>query len=528
MKKEIVVVGSGASGVHFALTLLKKGRKVTMLDVGHRPPQLLNPDQTVPELKSSLPDPAEHFLGDEFQAVVLPGAENYYAQPPSKDYVFDSGGAPEPKREGFEPLLSFAQGGLAQAWTGGSYPFNEDELAEFPFGFDEISPFYDEVGRRIGVVGDPEDDLAAFTPVHDGLLPPLDLDEHSAKLTADYARQRLDLNEQMRWFLGRSRVAVLSRDHGGRKACGYLGRCMWGCPTGSFYTPSITLAECREFENFDYRPGLRVSHFETDSSGAISKVVAGEEVIETETLVLAAGALTSSQIYLESWRRAADETIRLPGLLDNRQLFIPFVNLKMLGRRYDPKTYQYHQLAFAFSDPDPRNYIHGQITSLTTAMVHPVIQNLPVDLRAGTKIFKNLHAALGLANAMIADTRRRSCYATQDDDGRLVLHYEPPPNEEFRIRDTLEKVQAALGKLGCVAPASMTQIRPMGGSVHYAGTLPMFEDSSDPHTTTRECESRAFKNLFIVDGATFPFLPAKQYTFTLMANAARVASEVFG
>ncbi|MFT5465586.1 MAG: choline dehydrogenase-like flavoprotein [Verrucomicrobiales bacterium] len=527
MKEDVVVVGSGASGVHFALTLLKKGRKVTMLDVGHRPPEPLNPDQTIPELKSSLPDPAGYFLGDEFQSVVFPGAENYYAQPPSKDYVFETAGAPQPKREGFEPLLSYAQGGLGQAWTGGSYPFNEEELAEFPFGFEEIRPFYDEVGRRIGVVGDPNDDLAAFTPTHDGLMPALDLDEHGKKLSAEYARQRRDLNEQLLWYLGRSRVAVLSRDFRGRKACSYLGRCMWGCPTGAFYTPSLTLAECQEFENFTYRPGLRVSHFEVDSSGAVSGVVAGDEVIEAEKVVLATGALTTSHLYLESWRRAADEVIQLPGLLDNRQLFIPFLNLRMLGKRYDPKSYQYHQLAFAFRDPDPRNYVHGQITSLTTAMVHPVIQNLPVDLRAGTKVFKNLHAALGLANAMLADYRRPDCYATLDETGRLVLHYETAPNEDFQIRDTLERMQAALGKIGCVAPPNMTQIRPIGGSVHYAGTLPMIAESDDPHTTTTQCESRAFKNLFVVDGATFPFLPAKQYTFTLMANAVRVASEAF-
>ena len=526
MSEEVVVVGSGASGAHFALTLLKQGRKVTMLDVGVRPPEPVNPDQTVPELKSNLDDPTNYFLGDDFQAVVFPGAEDYYSQPPPKDYVFESSGASEPKRDGFSPLLSYAQGGLAQAWTGGSYPFNDDELAEFPFSFEDIRPFYDEVGRRIGVVGDPDDDLAAFTPIHDGLMPPLDLDEHGRRLMKSYTDQRLDLNEQLLWRLGRSRVAVLSRDQGDRKACSYLGRCMWGCPTEAFYTPSITLNECLRYENFTYRPGHRVSHFNVDSSGAVTSVVAGDEEIPVQKLVLAAGALTSSHIYLESWRRASGEIARLPGLMDNRQLFIPFVNLRMLGKRYDPKSYQYHQLAFAFGDPDPRKYIHGQITTLTTAMVHPVIQNLPVDLKAATTVFRNLHAALGLANAMHADWRRDDCYATLEDD-RLLLHYEAPPNEDFHIRYTMERMQQALLKLGCVAPPNMTQVRPMGGSVHYAGTLPMSENSADPHTTTAQCESRAFKNLFVVDGATFPFLPAKQYTFTLMANAVRVANEAF-
>jgi choline dehydrogenase-like flavoprotein len=62
----------------------------------------------------------------------------------------------------------------------------------------------------------------------------------------------------------------------------------------------------------------------------------------------------------------------------------------------------------------------------------------------------------------------------------------------------------------------------MGASVHYAGTIPMAKESA-PFTTTEYCQSRDFENLFIVDGSTFPFLPAKNITFTLMANAIRVA-----
>jgi hypothetical protein len=33
--------------------------------------------------------------------------------------------------------------------------------------------------------------------------------------------------------------------------------------------------------------------------------------------------------------------------------------------------------------------------------------------------------------------------------------------------------------------------------------------------------------LYFVDGTTFPALPAKNITFTLMANATRIAEEAF-
>jgi len=72
----------------------------------------------------------------------------------------------------------------------------------------------------------------------------------------------------------------------------------------------------------------------------------------------------------------------------------------------------------------------------------------------------------------------------------------------------------------------MTHVRPMGASVHYCGLLPMSE-SPEPWTTSALGQSHDFDNLFFVDGTTFPFLPAKNLTFSLMANACRIADRAF-
>jgi choline dehydrogenase-like flavoprotein len=72
----------------------------------------------------------------------------------------------------------------------------------------------------------------------------------------------------------------------------------------------------------------------------------------------------------------------------------------------------------------------------------------------------------------------------------------------------------------------MLHIRPMGASVHYAGTIPMTTDKA-PRTTSPHGRSNDFDNLYFVDGTSFPFLPAKNLTFTLMANAVRVAENEF-
>jgi choline dehydrogenase-like flavoprotein len=535
--KKVTVVGSGASGVHFALTLLRKGYEVVMLDVGFRGRPAINPDDSLATLKHSLPDPHDYFLGEQFESVIFPGRQGeYYGFPPSKDFVFTQPQASPSRSSGFAPLLSFARGGLAEAWTGGSYPFNDGELESFPLQYADLQPYYAEVAQRIGISGS-TDDLTRFFPVPRELQEPLRLDAHSDLLLARYQAKRRYLNNQLGCYLGRSRLAVLSQPQGDRRACSYLGRCLWGCPRQALYTPSMTLQECLAYPNFHYRPSTYVSHFEFDANRRIHRVVcqtveSGESFsLPVEVLVLAAGTLMTAKIFLTSFWQATGRAPRLPGLMDNRQIMMPFINLALLGKRYDPESYQYHQLSMGLEAAQPHEYVHCQITTLKTALVHPIIQGLPLDLRTSLALFRSLHAALGLVNVNLHDTRRENNQvalepAPESGRPRLVIQYSPPPSERQLIQRTLARVRRVLWALGCVVPPGMTHIRPMGASVHYAGTIPMSLVAKSL-TASAQCRSHDFDNLYFVDGTTFPFLPAKNLTYTLMANATRVAAEAF-
>ena len=534
--KSVLIVGSGPSGVHFALSVLRKGYDVTMVDVGYPKPAAIEPAMSFRTLKDHLDDPADYFLGARFQGVVLPHpGREYYGLPPSKDYVLRVPAGAEHAAHGFSPFFGYARGGVAEVWTGGCYPFNDAELAEFPFGYGELGPCYGEVARRIGICGG-EDDLARFFPLHENLLEPLELDSHSALLLARYEEKKSAFHEELRCYLGRTRVAVLSREQGGRNKCTYLGRCLWGCPTAAFYTPSLTLAECLAFPNFHYVSGLRASHFRLDSRRRATHLVAfpaeggTPSEFPVETLVLAAGALSSSRIYLESLYRHTGEAPELQGLMDNRQILVPFVNLRLIGQTHKPESYQYHQVGMGIEVGAPREYVHAQVTTLKTGMLHPIMQSLPCDLRTAAFLVRNLHASLGIVNINLHDTRRRGNRLTLDVSQpgatRLVMDYAPAAGEDAVIARALSTVRRALGKLGCLVPPGMSHVRPMGSSVHYAGTLPMSRSRGE-HTVSETCQSHEVENLFLVDGATYPFLPAKNITFTLMANAVRVAEAAF-
>jgi choline dehydrogenase-like flavoprotein len=485
-------------------------------------------------LKERLDDPLAYFLGERSEYVVYPAPNaKPYGFPPGKAYVFRHPEAWGLRPHGFDPLVSFARGGLAEAWTGGSYELRDADLAEFPFAAADLQPHYATVARRIGITGE-RDDLERFSPFTAGYDTPLPIDVHSARLLDAYARRRRDVNT-LGVYLGRSRVAVLSRDRGERGACTRLGRCLVGCPREALYAPSYTLRELLRSPRFTYVPRVFVERVQLDGNGRALGVLgrhieSREEIaIPGDRIVLAAGALATTRLYLATLHFATGKAPELPGLMDNRHVSMPFVSPAMVGRDVDLHDYQFHHVALGIRRAGAAD-VHGQITALKGAQVHPIVATLPFDLRTSLGVFRRVRAALGVVNFWLADTRRSgNVAALETTDGgrlRLRLHYGGDDADRDATAQAIDTVRRALRMLGARAPAAQTSILPRGSSVHYAGTIPMTASEGE-HTCRADGSVRGMENLVIADGASFPSLPAKNLTFSLMANAVRVAERAF-
>ena len=324
--------------------------------------------------------------------------------------------------------------------------------------------------------------------------------------------------------MGRSRIATLSverQESEGRGRCCYSGRCLWGCPNGALYVPSLTLDRLLAHTDFEYLPGRRVQHFEADDSGWVRRVVwldqqTGERGSEeVEILVLAAGALPSTGILLESVFQGSGERLKLGGLMDNRQVLVPFLSPGMLGRDFNADSYQYNLLAMGLEGEHPADYVHCLMTTLKSTLIHPVALSPAARHETALWVVRKAHAALGLVNVNFADRRREESFVSVEPGpegvgSRLRVEYQAPADEPRRIKAALKRLKRALLALGAIVPPGMVRIRPMGASVHYAGTVPMTESSqAGPWTTDADCRSRAFGNLFLADGATYPFLPPR-------------------
>src|SRR5262249_12989614 len=149
----------------------------------------------------------------------------------------------------------------------------------------------------------------------------------------------------------------------------------------------------------------------------------------------------------------------------------------MLGRPVETHSYQFHHIALGIRRARPEEYVHGQVTTVKAASVHPVIQNLPLDLRSSLAIFRMTHAALGVANVWLHDRRNPRNVVTiqprRDGEGtNLVIRYAAADDGD-RVAETMRTVKRALRRLGCIVPPGMAKVLPNGASIHYAGTVPM-------------------------------------------------------
>ncbi len=527
----VVVIGGGVSGAHAALTLLERNRLVELWDVGREEDPFPPAGIAFHELKAQLSDPIDYFLGADLSAIVAPGRGELLRYPPSRSFL---AGREDPlwgfDCDGFEPFLSFHRGGLANGWGANALVFDDDDLADWPIGQQDLVADYRTVCRRIPVAGPARDELSPYLPALDASQAPLRLTGADRRLLGSYARAKTALNRHG-LHMGRARMAVIT-DSARRDGCDYCERCLWGCPRHAIYNPARnTLPQCQAHASFDYRPGRLVlsltSRGEQITGIRYLDLATGRvQQAPCEAVFLAAGALGSGGIFLRTLQTAEpDIPPRTEGLLDTRVAKVLFVLLGNLGAAREPRAFQFNRLILGLlareQDTWPR-YLHGEILPLPALLYHPLIEWLPFDTRLSKRLFFALRSTLATISLFFPDKPDPANHMSLVHKGGAWPELRLSGRESAAQRALIDASVARLGKLlwrlTCV-PAGRV-LSPLGAGIHYAGTIPM---GKGPRRCDTQGRSNRFRNLWIADGAAFPSLPSKSVTLSLAAHATRVA-----
>jgi len=513
---DIIVIGSGPAGVSVAFPLVEAGLRILMVD-GGKQASVLSPETDFISARTNDTEQWKWMVGEHFHALRNHNAVSPKLRAPSHAYVFDEF---ETRNQiigkNFITVGSLATGGLSNAWGCGVARFSTKEMSDFPFPAAELNASYATISKRIGISGRVDDDLSDYFGLDEYAQPPLPMDVLHTYLSQRYLKHRTRLNSQG-FKLGRSRVAVLSKEMSGRQACNLSGNCLWGCRRHSMYSSKDELPTLRQRENFHELSGFVVdalTHHEDHWAVEGLATTGGERhSITASKVILAAGTLATTRIVLKT----LNYRYPVPLLSCPTAAFLLWLP-RLLGasRR---SGFGLGQLSFSLGLQDNVTAF-GSTFATTSIPLSEFVRHLSLRRRYGIDLLKGLLSSCVVGNIFLPGHLTTSVAELQSDN---VLCVAGNYNNTVMpmMNEVTQKLRKAYWSLGAVLlPGSFTTGSP-GGDIHYAGTLPM-RRSPSLGETSKYGEVRGLKGVFVVDGACLPTLLEKSHTLTIMANADRV------
>lgn len=514
---DVIIVGSGAAGTFSAYSL--RGLKPLVLDVGHKP--------TAESISGNLYDLKNkeslfhNIIGPRFETLndIEFRKLTPKAKAPLMRYVIQKPEcSPKILSEEFYPTVSYAEGGLANIWGAQVYRFNNEDLKGYPITSEELSPFYDELTKHIGISGS-DDDLAQFLGDTSGMLPAV----KPGKIGVEILRR---VQRKASWFqkngvyVGLPRLAVLSRDYGDREKCAYDNLEFLQSRNSAIYSPAFTLCDLINNREVEYLSGRLVERYQEDDDGVT--VTARniqdncQEQFRGKKLILCLGAFNTARLVLFSNYDFATE---LP-VVENPFSLLPFISLTRIGMPIDKESYS-SQLCFVYSGTLSEELVIGMIYGIEGIPRSDMLFEFPFSISGCLAAAKYILPAMAVMQVYHHSDPQKNNVMKINPDGSIMIKFKPA---EYRsVEEHLLKV---FRRIGYLSASFLIQASEPGLSNHYAGPLPMRAKPKQPYETDRNGLLFGSQHVYIGDSASFPRLPAKNLTFTIMANALRVAQNI--
>jgi hypothetical protein len=382
------------------------------------------------------------------------------------------------------------------------------------------------IANRIGISGAKDDGAPYCLRDLQNFQPATELEVNLSNIYNTYLRKKARLNRQG-IFAGRPALAVLTRPRPGRQPIQYKDMDFWSDNDGSAYRSWMTIEVLQKANNFSYHDRCLALRFREEADGVCVHVLRTdtreEQVFHAKNLVLASGVLGTARIVMRSF----DYRIETLPFITNPYCYIPCLQWRMLGRETQELKGSFGQLVL-FLDENRSNYDVGMtaLFSYRSLLLFKLIKEAPLNFCDGRIIMQYLQSAFtiagihhpekGSASKFIRMQRAPGSVTGDRLTGQYLLSDEEKEVNAGRER----KVRSTLRTLGC-QPLRTLHV-PHGGSIHYAGTLP-FNEAGKPFTVNGRGLLAGTRRVYVADGSGFRYLPAKGLTFTLMANAHRVA-----
>lgn len=546
---DVCVVGSGAGGGPVAFSLAQRGYSVVVLEKG---PFYTERHFSKDEISVCRRRGYKPSLHDEPHVVVVPDGKGGLSSLPTHESAWNFwngncvGGATN-FMSGFFHRLKPIDFRLKSELG----PIEGGNVADWPITYEELEPWYTLVEREVGVSGRVIDHpWADQRSVDDFPYPPTA--EHPLATWLDDTCTSMGLHP---FPVPRAILSVPAHD---RSSCAYSGYCgSYGCATGAKGSSrAALLGRAASTGHCHVIPHAKVSRLATDARGRITHVEYhddGEALhrIDARIYVVACQAIESARLLLLSQGPAhPDGLANKSGLVGKNLLFtaagsatgdLPFA--RFVGREEElrsplPFINRALQDFYVVDDggqqrkggtldflPVHRNPIKAALAEASGG--EALLWGQPLKRRLERYFREEAHVEV---EAFLDWVPHDECHVRLDDTvkdrfGLPVARVRPTkhPHNAAMARLVVEEGKKVLERLGCERIRS----RATGGpATNLVGGTCRFGDDPARSVLDRDCRAHDVDNLFVTDGSFMPTGGSVPFTWTIYANAFRVADRI--
>jgi choline dehydrogenase-like flavoprotein len=426
--------------------------------------------------------------------------------------------------DGVGVRASFAKGGLSTVWGAAMLPYVQSDIANWPISLSELNQHYAAVADFTGL-SVKSDGLENLFPLFQNNPAALNLSSQAKILSDRLEKNRAVLSDAGIRF-GQARVAVKVARPPHTAGCVYCGLCMYGCPYGFIYNSETTLEQLQARPGFTYRPGVIVTALR-ETSGSIE--IEGyhrhnREPFRTEArrAYLAAGTVPSTQILLRSLSLYHQPV----AMKDSQYFLVPLALTKSAGDVTREALHTLSQLFVEISDPkiSPRT-VHLQVYSYSDLIGQAIRGSFGPLAKMLEPLARGLERRLLIVQGFLHsdDSAQIATTLTKGAHGeRLKLQSRVAPHSKKVISEVIRKLFRHGRQFGAYPIRPMLQIAEPGRGIHSGGAFPMSAQPGPLETDTLG-RPRGWQRLHTVDATVLPSIPATTITFSVMANAHRIA-----
>ncbi len=521
------VIGSGLAGVACARALLDSGAEVLMIDAGAECEDgkievvnrlaALEPARWSPEDLSAIQSDYLHARNRQAFKPVY-GSEFPYAK-----YELTA-----MEQRGTKCLISHAKGGLSNVWGAAVLPAPAADFADWPFARKELERSYAEVGQMLDIAAE-SDDLEEFFPLYAPTQPSAPSSRQAQAFLSQWRANRERLKSSGIVF-GNSRLALKISAGNSNRRCRLTGLCLSGCPYSAIYNSRHTLEDLQKNPNFRYEPGWIAEEIKENGEAAFvqcrpMKTGGSSARFEARRVFAACGALGTAKLILASTHPAAKLTLR----------YQPYFLLPVLAfspsRGVDKE--ELHTLAQGFMEiTDPgisSRLVHLQFytyNSFIKDKVREILRLVPgaIAERVGPALWERLLVVQGYLNSQEGGTIALTAEKSDGAGLRLRLSGRLPASTRWKIFRVAAKLLRHSRAVGGISLLPFMELGMPGEGNHIGSVFPM---TARPSGFESDLLGRVagMRLTHAVDASVLPTLPATTISYTVMANAHRIALE---